>query len=43
MFTERQFKFMLKDIFEYLFDLQNLSLFLKLDFKKALEVLLLAF
>jgi hypothetical protein len=43
MFTEKSFKIMLKDIFEYLFDLQNLELFLKINYQRALSVLLLPF
>jgi hypothetical protein len=43
MFTEKSFKLMIKDIFEYLFDLPNLELFLRINYRRALQVLLLPF
>ncbi|CAD8118256.1 unnamed protein product [Paramecium sonneborni] len=42
-FTDRQFKSMFKDLFEYLFDMQNLQKLFEIDYIKTLEVFLQIF
>lgn len=39
-FTDRQFKAMFKDLFEYLFDLENIQKLFEIDYIKTLEVFL---
>ncbi|CAD8184311.1 unnamed protein product [Paramecium octaurelia] len=42
-FTDRQFKAMFKDLFEYLFDLENIQKLFEIDYIKTLEVFLQVF
>ncbi|CAD8193190.1 unnamed protein product [Paramecium pentaurelia] len=42
-FTDKQFKSMFKDLFEYLFDFKNVEKLLEIDYKKTLQVFLLVF
>ncbi|CAK66693.1 unnamed protein product (macronuclear) [Paramecium tetraurelia] len=42
-FTDRQFKAMFKDLFEYLFDLENIQKLFEIDYIKTLEIFLSVF